>query len=439
MKKRNFGIYYYPWYNAQRWSHHPKKNIPQVGEYDSSNKLLLEHHVSQLVDLGIDYIVIEMLPVNDWGFDFSFKATESLLPLLRQANIEYTYLIDLAVDTDCKSLFNCSSAICALTENKKLQPTKQLSGKPLLLFFAPTIHIAIELKKSLAPEYSIFFPIFLPDWDNIPPNRLQKKYLESLGYFQFWADTKNLFAANNFTSIILGYDDLLLKRCPQIAPIVPNNNGQTLVEQFQNAQSSDAEEILIYSWNEYFEDTMLEPTLNGGKLYFESAREMIRQIKSCEEIVSPQLNCDKNIDILYLSSELQMTAQQYADKIPRWDKDYLKAEIIQATPPLFGPETITYANVTVKNAGTKCWPIGSENAPIFLGVRIYDDADQVIAEGRGKLASTDIPPNMIVGASVTIKIPVASNPTRASIGVVWENKNWFHEELTSHFSLHGGE
>ena len=119
------GIYYYPWYNATRWSLHPRRNTPVIGEYDSENLELIQYHVLQLQELGVDYVVIEMLPVNDWGFKSNFRSTQLFIECLKKTSIEYTFLIDTAVGTGHKD--SCKYFSCLLEDLQKydLIPTKK--------------------------------------------------------------------------------------------------------------------------------------------------------------------------------------------------------------------------------------------------------------------------------------------------------------------------
>jgi hypothetical protein len=47
----------------------------------------------------------------------------------------------------------------------------------------------------------------------------------------------------------------------------PRNNGQMYHEQWQRALALHPEFIIVYSWNEHFERTAIEPTVAWGDQY----------------------------------------------------------------------------------------------------------------------------------------------------------------------------
>ena len=52
----------------------------------------------------------------------------------------------------------------------------------------------------------------------------------------------------------------------------PRDNGQFYRGQWQRALSLHPELILVYSWNEYFERTAIEPTDAWGTQYLQMTR-----------------------------------------------------------------------------------------------------------------------------------------------------------------------
>jgi len=56
---------------------------------------------------------------------------------------------------------------------------------------------------------------------------------------------------------------------------VAHEEGTTFVQQFQRAFEKDANHVLVYGWNEYFETTNIEPTLEYGMLYAGLAHRLI--------------------------------------------------------------------------------------------------------------------------------------------------------------------
>ena len=80
----------------------------------------------------------------------------------------------------------------------------------------------------------------------------------------FWAPTPQPLA-NGLVPVIPGYTDAALGR--QQSMVHERNNGQMYREQWQRALELHPEVVLVYSWNEYFERTAIEPTDAWGDQY----------------------------------------------------------------------------------------------------------------------------------------------------------------------------
>lgn len=439
------GIYYYPWYNAQRWSLHPKKYTPAIGEYDSSHPALIQNHVQQLQELGVDYVVIEMLPVNDWAFQNTYQATQRFVEALRTTSIQYTFLIDTAVGEGHKKSCAYFGKLITLLKQSDLLPTKCKDGKPLLLFFSTTVPEALKLQDDYGQSYSIFFPIFLQNWqvsdDNcnavmrergydFPSGTLRSTSLVEAGFIQFWAATKDLIPCKGFSSVIPGYNDLLLNRSPQLAPIVSRANGQTLVEQFKKAVESKTDEILIYGWNEYFEETNIEPTLEYGNFYFQLTKHLISQIKAQQNLSIPaQFFTEKSISPVYLNSELVLSGKRHSDGIPRWDQDYYVAKIENIANPNIINNNLIFKKIKITNIGTKSWNIHIDSSCINVGIQLLSNTNSVLREGRANL-ETCVSPCQNFVVDVCLKLNrILDGIYKIKIGMVYENKFWFSSTI----------
>lgn len=293
--KTEFGIYYYPWYNAKRWAQHPRKKTPLLGEYDSLDDTTIDNHLDLLLKLGIDYLIFEMLPFNDWAFEENFLATCKFVQKLKETPIKFTYLIDTAVGLGHQDSCSYLDSVLLKLEKENIFPTKSKNDKPFLLFFSTPLTEALTIQDKYNSHFTVNFPIFLPDWASCDDNcvRLLRERgssislgsprcesLAAAGYTQFWAPPASALSLNNIFPIIPGYDDTLLQRDPQIAPIVNRDNGATLRAFFELLKKFEGvEEVIIYSWNEFFEDTAIEPTLDEGFLYYNLVKDLILELK----------------------------------------------------------------------------------------------------------------------------------------------------------------
>lgn len=445
-----FGLYLYGWYDAQKWQTHRHPHTPQIGYYDSSDPLAVRWQVDQMARLGIDYVIFEMVPVSDHSFDQCIKHAELSIPLLQAAGIGYTFLFDMfVIDGGAEPLLTYRNGIAELSRRGLLQGifARPNGTRPFLTFAAlPQLveQIVAETPRFLSHFGSIWnttwgrihvdsydqrvAELLMPYWRPALDSELPySQAVEPLGYIQFWQKTQEALALNGFAAVSPGYDDLMLERDPQLAEVMPRRDGQTLVEQFRAAAATGAEDILIYGWNEYFEATEIEPTLEHGDFYADLMRRLIAQARAGEAIhLPPECGTPEPAVPLYLSDALQRSAQRYADRVPRWGfADYL-AEVRTNLPVELAGDSVVLRTVSVTNTGDKPWPLASEAAPIRLGIRLADAAGAAIREGRAQLSDHDI----VVGETVAPGVSVDASglpPGRyqATLGVVWEGRMWF--------------
>ncbi len=413
--------------------------------------------------MDVDFVVIELLPMGDWGFDFVLNAAGHFVDILKKKKINYSYLIDNWVGPGWYSSFQTMEELLRTIVHRNMTPNLTKEGKPLYFSFNPPPELAYDISQKFK-NYTFLHPTFIENWNwNIntfnkycthilhenpisvdffrdndfpatPKTRLHTLY-GALRCFQFWAQTDELLSLNDYCPVIPGYDDMLMEREPQRAPVVPRRQGKTLVEQFQAACALDAENILIYGWNEYFEATTIEPTLEYGDFYVELTKHLIEQVHRGEQITFPGDLAPRKGDIVYLTPQLRDAAQRHADKLPRWDADDYQAEIIKMPPPVIKENKIFFDTVQLRNIGTKAWPVRSEEAPVFLGARLYDAEDRVITEGRSSLGTQDIAPDQTVESPLTIEIPDGCAPVYIKVGIVWEHEFWLPGEV--HVCLQG--
>lgn len=447
------GIYYYPWYRADRWCQHSRLFTPSVGEYDSGNSTLINYHVRLLKKMCIDYVVIELLPVDDWDYEESFEATQKFIKVINQHGIGFTFLVDTAVEADSNK-YSVSALRKTLNELKinQIEPTVLAKSKKLIFFFSTPMDRADKIRREIEEEYLALFPLYLPNWATVDDNadELLKKAgcqahfplsrsqsLPLLGYTGFWFPTAHIQAMNGFVPVIPGYDDLLLERNPQIAPTVPRNNGHTLVEQFEHAVESGAGDILLYGWNEYFEATTIEPTLEYGSFYTELTGQLIHQVKRGDPIHFPEnLGEPKPMPPHYLTPALERAAQRHLDKVPRWDQDNYVSHIEVLESLKTSAKHIIFPRVRVTNIGIEPWKIETKHLPIRLGLKIYNTEGSLVREGRAELGRHDIEVSGCWETEIRLDIlGLPADKYRAILDVVWENKRWFHSGETLHFSL----
>ena len=297
------GIYYFTWYNAQRWKEAPVKDTPLMGQYDSSDPSIISWQLDLIRYCGIDYVIFELIPEDDWGFATVERGIDAAIAYLRRHGMGWSFLLD-AKRGPWNDMVEQRSDMPEI-EKMYLYVLKRRwtdglvrgpSGKPLLFVFAPVCADALSIEDALGTEVEFRMPIFHPDsrWDEIedvteviPAPHVEKAWqrlggmrrmslfeiLVAHGYVSFWGESVR--NCDGFSAVIPGYDDSSLERVPQVAPKIGRRDGETLREQFMAAVHSRPEHIIIYGWNEYFEGTCIEPTKQYGMEYVGLLRSLI--------------------------------------------------------------------------------------------------------------------------------------------------------------------
>jgi hypothetical protein len=236
--------------------------------------------------------------------------------------------------------------------------------------------------------------------------------------------------------VIPGYDDLHLGRAAQFMPVVPRDDGQTLANQFAEAHRTGAEEVLVYSWNEYYEATTIEPTLEYGNYYLDLTRHLITQIRSGVEPCVPMSDTrPQQVLPIYLTPDLERAAMRHTDGVPRWDQDDYLADIRLIGGSALKAKCLIFSDVELANVGAKPWLIMTKNAQIRLGAQILDGLGTVVREGRTELGR-DIGPGQALRCRLEVDVEgLPAGEYTARIDMVYDGRFWFGSAQSANFSL----
>jgi hypothetical protein len=306
------GIYYFTWYNEQRWNEVPATDTPILGQYDSADPSVISWQLDLIRYCGIDYVIFQLIPDDDWGFATVERGIGVAIAYLRRNGMQWSFLLDAKRGPSSGMVGQPSEMeeiekmyLYVLERRWTDGLVRGPSGKPLLFVFAPVCADALSIEDALGMEVEFRMPIFHPDWrwdeiedvtEVIPAPHVEKAWqrlgggemrrmsvfeiLVAQGYVSFWGESVR--NCGGFSAVIPGYDDSLLERVPQVAPKISRREGETLREQFVAATHGRPEHIIIYGWNEYFEGTYIEPSKQYGMEYVERLRSLIGGLRDPE-------------------------------------------------------------------------------------------------------------------------------------------------------------
>jgi hypothetical protein len=454
MHKPLVGTYFYSWYNERRWEIEKIKNVPQIGYYASDDEAVIEWQLGHVKRSGCDFIAIQFMHQSDWGSQQTLKSIEATLTIAERHGLMVTFLLDVKVGPDNivhsalvdQSQYYIEMMNVIHSNNWLRIVPKDNSGIPILFCFSPHAGEIIFLKNNFS-NLKFLFPAYQPPYRWHDPFRTFDPNIDRLAYerhfpgiltqslsvggkrvglFPFWSEDANSFASEGVVSVIPGYDDELLYRTNTVAPIIPRNGTNTIIDQIQVAHRNRADVIMIYSWNEYFEDTCIEPTLRYGDNMVNALSSALRLWTSENFIDDTNKLRTKNLS----KAEIVRIKPDYdgmPGEIPKWlDQKYrLQLELVCAEIR-HGSLAVV---VSLTNVGTQDW---SEVEQMALGARSIDTRSRAeIGDARiCSIGNNIIKPGdsiLLAGVLPLRDLMTEDQSFDLTIDVVWEYNFWFEE------------
>jgi hypothetical protein len=266
--------YYYIWFNVTSWNR-AKTDYPQLGRYSSDDEAVMRTHVRWAKAAGID------------GFIVSWKSTEPLNrrleQLMRVAGEEHFKLAIIYQGLDFsrrpQPVARVAADLDRFVERYAGDPVFELFDRPLVIWsgtweFSATDIGAVTrpLRQDLlvlgseksAEGYRRIARLVDGDayyWSSVNPetNRNHAPKLNEMGA---------LVHANQgmwIAPAAPGFDARLVGG----TTVVERRDGATLREQFQAAIGSSPDAVGLISWNEFSENSHVEPSRQFGSQYLE--------------------------------------------------------------------------------------------------------------------------------------------------------------------------
>jgi glycosyl hydrolase family 99 len=264
--------YYYIWFDTTSWDR-AKIDYPVLGHYSSDNAQVMRQHIKWAKTAGIN------------GFIVSWKSTEKLNRRLEQ-------LIEIADQEDFKLVIiyqgldfhreplpvaQIEADFSYFMDHFAERPTFDLYERPVVIwsgtwrFSREEVESVIQDKRDhlliLASERNVEGYQNLADlvdgnayyWSSVNPDTFP-------GYEEKLAEMGAAIHANGglwIAPVAAGFDARLIGG----TTVVERNDGQTLQIQFNVAMQSMPDAIGLISWNEFSENSHIEPSENYDQRY----------------------------------------------------------------------------------------------------------------------------------------------------------------------------
>jgi hypothetical protein len=264
--------YYYIWFDTQSWDR-AKKDYPLLGRYSSDDAEVMRRHIEWAKATGID------------GFIVSWKSTEKLNRRLDQ-------LVKIAEEENFKLAINYES----LDFDRNPLPPEQVdadlnyfvqhyANNPVFkLFEKPTVIWAGTWEFSLDEVKSVTQTkrndlLILASEKNVEGYQRLSEFVDGDAYY--WSSV-NPDSHSGYLDKLTAMGEIIHKNGGiWIAPAAPGfdarlvggtsvverKDGQTLKTELNTALQSLPDAVGLISWNEFSENSHIEPSQNYGNLY----------------------------------------------------------------------------------------------------------------------------------------------------------------------------
>jgi hypothetical protein len=266
--------YYYIWFDTKSWER-AKLDFPLMGRYSSDDPSVMLQHIKWAKMAGID------------GFIVSWKSTEKLdsrldqlVELADQENFKLVIIYEgLDFDRNPLPITKVDADFNYFLEKYADQTVFNLFQKPLIIWSGTWMYSHADIQRVtenkrdrlfiLASEknvegYSRVADITDGDayyWSSVNPST-HSGYLEKLiSMGEAVHENGGLWiapAAPGYNSTLLGG-----------TTIVERKEGETLIKELNTAFQSAPDAIGLISWNEFSENSHMEPSINFGNRYLQ--------------------------------------------------------------------------------------------------------------------------------------------------------------------------
>lgn len=274
--------YYYIWFDPQSWNR-AKIDYPQLGQYSSDDESVIRQHIAWAKDAGIDGFIV--------GWKSTKKLNARLEKILSIADTEAFKIIliyqSLDFSRDPLTVKRISADLDEFIAQHIHHPSLQVFAKPVVIWSGTWKFSAKQIDSVTRSRRDKLLILgtakSVKDYQRIAP------LLDGNAYY--WSSV-NVDTNPNYESKLNDMANAIHSRNGLwIAPAAPGfdarmvggtqvierKDGETLRRQMEAATAASPDAIGLISWNEFSENSHVEPSHTFGRRYLDVLRE-IRQV-----------------------------------------------------------------------------------------------------------------------------------------------------------------
>ncbi len=276
--------FYYAWFDQNTWSSNLTSDSP-TQPYASSDPATIVRHIQQARSGGIDAFVVSWLGANN-PTDVNFKA---MLNAAQSANFAAT------IDFETEQYGTREQVIGALAYVRDAltpHPAFLRRGSQPVLFFWREQKFSVsdwaQIRSAVDPNHQ---QVWIAEGVDVSyQNVFDGHHLYSIAWspdvnhtLGDWSGRVRRAGADKLwvATVMPGYDDTRTSRADRFARA--RDNGNFYRSTWQAAIATNPDWVIITSFNEWIEGTMIEPSATYGNLYLDLTREFSAQFKAGAE------------------------------------------------------------------------------------------------------------------------------------------------------------
>jgi hypothetical protein len=281
--------FYYAWYDENTWTYDQVPDLP-LSPYRSADRATIERHVQEARSAGIDAFVQSWYGPGENQTEANFV---TLLDVAQEQGLRATVDFE-TVSPFMPSLESLVNGLAHLIDVHARHPAfLRYDGRPVIFFWREqrlSVETWASIRAQVDPDRDTIWiadgddPAWLDVFDGLhlytitwrentnpmyTATKMRKRvdqYIAGHAGPRFWVATA-----------MPGYDDTHIAGQPH--PYTYPRSPAYYRETWEAAMSSDPEMIVITSFNEWREGTMIEPSITYGNTYLDLTRELAAQYK----------------------------------------------------------------------------------------------------------------------------------------------------------------
>lgn len=251
------GVHYFAWYrqDGRGWGNDvtvvpTDTPQPSLGWYTSSDVATMDAHIAQMARAGFDFVILQLIAASpeSWATAHTFFSRLEGTRLQAAVMLDGLYTADLTTSR--------AAIEKARAEFSSHPHYFRTDNSPLFLLFSGRMDFRVP---GVTMRNVYWSDRYGPGANSFNPDGLLYPH-----DWPFWSPTPPPLM-NGIVPITPGYSDAHLGRSEAMEH--PRNNGEMYHQQWQRALALRPEFIIVYSWNEHFERTAIEPTVAWGDQY----------------------------------------------------------------------------------------------------------------------------------------------------------------------------